>query len=311
MGGAIADAYGYSATFYVTALLLLLSGLTVRFWVHEPPRVAEPAPPVAQLAPPVAQLAPPVAQLAPPVTQLAPPVTQPAPPVTQPAPPDPDMQPVEEHAAPAPTGRRSPAFLRRGFFRTWGEILTAPSVRAVYGLSFLNQLSRNMLLPVVPLFVPLLLHGSGLVNTFTGLVAGASSATTTLSSGYLGRLGDRKGQRRVLIIALLAASVLFAVQAGVQAGWQLLLLQGLVGVALGGITPAISALLARNTRPGLEGAVYGLENAVGSGARTVAPMLGSAVMLWWGLRSTFLVTGGLLLLTALFALLSLPDQEHE
>ena len=37
--------------------------------------------------------------------------------------------------------------------------------------------------------------------------------------------------------------------------------------AIGGMIPSISALLARYTRPGLEGAVYGLDNSIGSGAR--------------------------------------------
>jgi DHA1 family multidrug resistance protein-like MFS transporter len=88
-------------------------------------------------------------------------------------------------------------------------------------------------------------------------------------------------------------------------------LQAAVGVALGGITPSISALLARYTRPGMEGAVYGLDNSIGSGARSLAPLIGSAVMGMWGPRSTFLITGGLLVLTAMFAAISLPDErEH-
>lgn len=252
MGGAIADAYGYSVAFYVTAALLLVAGLVVHFWVEEPPR-----------------------------------------------------------ANPVPGGAEAKAGARRGFFHSWREIFTAPGVKTVYGLSFLNQLSRNMLLPVLPLFVPLLLQGSALVNTFTGLVTGASSATTTLTSGFLGRLGDRKGQRRVLIVALIVASFLFALQSVVQSAWQLLFLQAAVGVALAGIIPAVSALLARYTRPGLEGAVYGLENAFGSSARTVAPMIGSAVMAWWGIRSTFLVTAGLLIMTAVFAASLLPADIRE
>ena len=137
-------------------------------------------------------------------------------------------------------------------------------------------------------------------------MTGVSSGTTTLSSVFLGRLGDKAGQRRVLIISLLVASVLYAIQAFVNSAWQLLLLQAVVGVALGGITPSISALLARYTRPGVEGAVYGLDNSIGSAARAVAPMLGSMIMLWWGLRSTFVVTGVLLVLTAVFAAVALP-----
>ncbi len=242
IGGAIADAYGYSAAFYVTAVLLLLAGLVVVLWIKEPPR-----------------------------NEVA-------------------------------NGGQK----RSGFFRSWGDIIKQPGIPGAYGLSFLNQLCRNMLLPIVPLFIPMLMRSAEFINTFTGLVTGVSSGTTTLSSVFLGRLGDKAGQRRVLIISLIVASVLYAVQAFVNAAWQLLLLQAVVGVALGGITPSISALLARYTRPGVEGAVYGLDNSIGSAARAVAPMLGSMIMLWWGLRSTFIVTGVLLVLTAVFAAVMLP-----
>lgn len=250
VGGAIADVYGYSAAFYVTAFLLLLAGLVVMFGIEEPPSAAR---------------------------------------------------------IRVPGGERK----KGGFLRSWSAILTEKGILAAYGLSFLNQLCRNMLLPIVPLFIPMLMQGSALINTFTGLVTGISSATTTLSSVFLGRLGDRKGQRLVLIGSLVVASLLYALQALVSEGWHLLLLQAAVGVALGGITPSISALLARYSRPGVEGAVYGLDNAIGSGARSVAPMIGSGVMAVWGLRSTFLVTGVMLLLTAVFAATALPAVRKE
>jgi hypothetical protein len=35
-------------------------------------------------------------------------------------------------------------------------------------------------------------------------------------------------------------------------------------------------------------------------------MIGSAVMVWWGLRSAFVVSGALLALTAVFAAMALP-----
>ena len=72
------------------------------------------------------------------------------------------------------------------------------------------------------------------------------------------------------------------------------------------IEQAISALLARFSRPGTEGAVYGLDNSIGSGARSLAPIIGAVVMSLWGIRSTFIVSGVALALTAVFALSVLP-----
>ena len=166
---------------------------------------------------------------------------------------------------------------RKQFLTEWRQILSASGVVLTYSMRFMSTLGRMMIVPIAPLFIMTLMDNSSRVNTFTGLVIGVSSATTTVSAVYLGRLGDRVGQRRILIVCTLIASLLYFPQSMVTAPWQILVLQALVGIALGGIIPAISALLSRLTKPGEEGAVYGLDNSINAGARSVAPLLGAAI----------------------------------
>lgn len=203
---------------------------------------------------------------------------------------------------------QSAAGKRKGGIAGWRAIVGAPGVALVYGLRFANSLGSNMLLPVLPLFIQSLLVQSERVNSFTGLVVGVSSAATTASAIYLGRLGDRSGHRKVLVASLLLSGLCYFPQALVSAGWQLLALQFVGGIAVGGTIPALGALLARYTPPGAEGAVYGLDNSITAGARALAPLLGAAVAEWLGLRSIFLVTGALLLLTSLLAAARLPRE---
>ena len=101
-------------------------------------------------------------------------------------------------------------------------------------------------------------------------------------------------------------SVFFFLQSLVREGWQLLVLQVLAGVALGGIVPGISALLAQFTHRGEEGAVYGLDNAIVSGARALGPMLGVGIGMWLGLRAVFTAAGVLYLLAGVLAAWRLP-----
>ncbi len=209
---------------------------------------------------------------------------------------------VEEHFVPAD----SPDGEVAGFMAEWRHILSATGVPVTYSLRFAVQLGRMMIVPIAPLFVQMLLGDSGYVNTFTGLVVASAAATTTLSAVYLGRLGDRVGHRRILMITTLLAALLYLPQSLVTRGWQLLVFQALVGVAMGGIIPAISALLARYTQAGEEGAVYGLDNSINSGARAVAPLLGAAVAVWFGLRATFAATALILLGAGLLAARGLP-----
>jgi len=241
IGGAVADAFGYNAAFYITSAMLFLAGVLV--WVG-----------------------------------------------------------VEENFTPPekPAGRRS------GFATGWGGVLTTPGVMVAYSLRFLSGLGRMMIIPITPLFILTLLPDSERVNTFTGLVTGVAAGTATLSSVYLGRLGDRVGHRRILIASSLMTALLYLPQSLVTNGWQLLALQALVGVALGGIIPVISALLAQYTHAGEEGAVYGLDNAINAGARSVAPLLGSSVALWYGLRATFVATASLFCVGGLLAVWRLP-----
>lgn len=193
-----------------------------------------------------------------------------------------------------------------GVLAEWRHILSTSGVPITYGLRFMVQLGRMMIVPIAPLFVQMLLGDRGGVNTFTGLVVGSASATTTISAIYLGRLGDRIGHRRILTLATLGAALLYLPQSLVVAGWQLLVLQALVGVAMGGIVPAISALLARYTREGEEGTVYGLDNSITSTARAIAPLLGAGVAAWAGLRVTFAVAAVIYLMAGALAVRGLP-----
>jgi len=130
------------------------------------------------------------------------------------------------------------------FFQVWKQSLARPGVKAAYTLRFLASLGRMLLVPVIPLFIVTLSALSFSENTFTGLVVGVSSATTTASAVILGRLADRVGSRKVVLICGMLTALLFIPHYFIVEGWQILLLQALVGIGVGGITPGISALLA-------------------------------------------------------------------
>lgn len=105
----------------------------------------------------------------------------------------------------------------------------------------------------------------------------------------------------------MCGALFFYLQSRVDAGWQLLVLQALSGVALGGIIPGISALLARYTPSGTEGAVFGLDNAIVSAARTVGPMLGVGIGMWLGFRAVFVAAALLYIAAAALAAWGLPE----
>ena len=200
---------------------------------------------------------------------------------------------------------------RRHFFAEWREILATPNVKITYSMRFLTHLGRMMIVPIAPLFIQTLLLDTAQVNTITGMVIGISSATATISAAFLGRLGDRVGYRHIIIFCSLSATALYFAQSRVVSVWQLLLLQALVGITLGGIIPSISARLARITKTGEEGSVFGLDNSITSAGSALAPLLGAAVAAWFGLRQTYSMTALIFLTTTILAATSLSAPKGE
>jgi MFS transporter, DHA1 family, multidrug resistance protein len=205
---------------------------------------------------------------------------------------------VQEHFTPP----RAPGKTGFGFLSDCRTIFTSPNVSATYAMRFINQLSRMIIIPVLPLLIVSISANASKANTLTGVVVGAASAAATLAGLILGRIGDRIGHRKILVSCSIGAGLLFLPQAMVSSPWQLVVLHTMAGAAAGGIVPAISALLASYTRPGQEGAVYGLDNSVGSGARAVAPMLGVVIAALTGIRFVFAATGIIYLCAAVIAL---------
>lgn len=203
---------------------------------------------------------------------------------------------------PTPAERRAGGSMLAG----WRAIFASPGVPAAYGARFLGSLGQTMLLPFTPLFIQLLMPQAERVGTFTGLVVGVASATGTATAIYLGRLGDRVGHRKVLIGSAAVAALSYFPQAFVGEPWQLLALQALSGAAWGGMTPTVSALLARYTAQGSEGALYGLDNSIVAGARAAAPLIGAGVVAWFGLRGIFIASAVVYLATMALSITRLP-----
>ncbi len=212
---------------------------------------------------------------------------------------------VDEQFSPVQT---SAAAERPGMLAQWRHVIGAEGISLVFLLRFLAGTGRTMIVPIAPLFVAALLPlGAGNQNFIAGAVTAAASLTSTLSGVALGYLGDRIGHRRVLIACAIGAVALYIPQAFVDRVWQLILLQGMVGFALGGLVAAPAALMAQYTEPGEEGAVYGLDNSVVAGSRAVAPLAGSMVALAFGLRGTFIATALLFVVVLVIAYAFLPN----
>lgn len=188
---------------------------------------------------------------------------------------------VQEDFTPVPRAER-PSVLA-----SFAGLVKAPGMARLYGITFLNSLGFSVVLPIAPLFVLTLMPNSTAIATITGLMIGLRAFTGATSAVWFGKLGDRIGHAPIMLAASLAAILCYLPQPFVTAAWQLVLLQALSGFATGGVVPALGALMNLWSPAGNQGATYGVENSVNASARSVAPMVGAAVAVWFGQRGVF------------------------
>ena len=232
IGGVIGDAIGFRESFWITSVLLAISGISVLLWVKE------------------------------------------------------DFTPQPRDKTPR-------------FLGSFNNLLRSPKLIYLYTVAFLDMAGRMMLFPVAALFIMELMQATGGAASLTGLMLGIRAAAGSISAVWLGRLGDRLGHTRILMMALVATVVCYLPQALVTAPWQLIMLQALCGFANGGLIPSLSALMNLHTAPDSLGATFGLNASINSAARVLAPMLGAAFAMWFGLRSIFLITAVIYILAVL------------
>ncbi|MGB0387117.1 MAG: MFS transporter [Ardenticatenaceae bacterium] len=209
----------------------------------------------------------------------------------------------EKFEPPEPTESRRPSILAQ-----WRSILATPGVKVAYTIRFLSGLGQIIVFPIAPLFIMTLLPADAPVNFYTGLIIGVGGMTSTLTAVTLGRLGDRMGHRTILLGSTLLAGLCYLPQALVSSAWQLLFWQALAGAGLGGIITSLTALLGQYTQRGEEGSVYGLDGALVSASRVIAPLAGASIAYWFSMRLTFTVTGVLYLLIFALVRWQLPRQ---
>jgi len=167
-------------------------------------------------------------------------------------------------------------------------VLRTRALMIVFGIRVLMRMGMRTIGPMLPLFVQEIAAPGTKIASLTGNIQGFAAATSAVSAVVLGRVSDKIGYRRILLVCGTAACVFSGLMVGVQTPTQLLILRALTGAAMGGILASISALLATLAPEDRFGAVYGADTSLVSAANAVAPMIGFALAASWGLSRVFL-----------------------
>jgi DHA1 family multidrug resistance protein-like MFS transporter len=197
--------------------------------------------------------------------------------------------------------------IRRRLRGYLAPVFGSAALLSLLGVSLLSRLGARLLGPVMPLFIETIAPAGARVASLSGLVSGVAAGAGAIGALALGRVGDRRGYRMILVVCAVTSGLCYAPQFLVQRPALLVVLQMLTGLAMGGILSSLSASLARLAPNGQEGVVYGANATVVSIANALGPMLGSALSVWLGLRMPFLFAAGVFLLSGAAAAYLLPS----
>jgi DHA1 family multidrug resistance protein-like MFS transporter len=154
--------------------------------------------------------------------------------------------------------------------------------------------------PIMTVYVTQLSINTRHVALLAGMVFSASGLANIIAAPRLGKLSDKIGAHKVILVALVAAGVIFIPQAFVKNPWQLMGLRFLLGLAAAGLIPSVNILVKRITPDSLTGRVFGFTMSAGYLGVFGGSVLGGQVAAHMGIRYVFIITSALLLINAVW-----------
>jgi len=192
---------------------------------------------------------------------------------------------------------------------TLRQVLGSPGMLSLLLVYTMMNLSGSFVGPIFPLFVEQVTgaHDRAAASD-TGLLLMVMGFTAALASVTAGRMSDRYGHKRVLVACTVFAGLICFPHVAARNLEQLLWLRALAGLGVGGLSPAMNAMIASAVPRHSLGKAYGLTTTASALGWGIGPALGGLAAAQFGLRVPFAIMGCLLLTMALVAQLNLPSE---
>jgi MFS family permease len=163
-------------------------------------------------------------------------------------------------------------------------------------VSFLNDLSSEMIMPILPFFIASL-GGAGIV---IGLIGGARDSITSLLKVISGYFSDKTGGRKSLVISGYCVSSAFKVLLALSKTWQQILVFISCERIGKGLRDAPRDALIAASMPQQKGRAFGISRAFDTAGAIVGSIIAFILFQLMGLRFTTII-----LIAAIFGFLSL------
>ena len=169
--------------------------------------------------------------------------------------------------------------------------------------SMIIQVSAQSIAPILTLYIRHLGQTENLMFV-SGLIVSALGFSSMLSSSTLGKIGDRIGNHRLLLIALFYSFSMYVLCALAQNSLQLGIVRFLYGFGTGALMPSINSLLTKITpREGIS-RIFSYNQMFMNIGQVIGPFIGSAIATDLGYRSFFYVTSLIVFINFVWSLIN-------
>ncbi len=179
------------------------------------------------------------------------------------------------------------------------------NVRLLGWASFFNDVASEMVFPLLPKFLLVVLGGS---MFWLGVIEGLADSVGSFVKLWSGAWSDRVGARRAFVVVGYALAAVVRPLVGViVAPWQLLAIRGADRLGKGIRNSPRDAMIADSVEPEVRGRAFGFNRAMDHLGAAVGPLAAAAFRWVWPdpLRTRFLLTalpGALVVAMLLFGL---------
>jgi MFS family permease len=191
--------------------------------------------------------------------------------------------------------RAGPAASSFTVFDNYRLMFTDRRLRIVALLFVVGQISVLMVEPLFVLFVESFTAETRYISTLAGGIVSISGVFMIISAPWWGKRNDRTGYRANLAIALGVTGLCYAGHQIVADLVQLGALRAVLGLARGGVLPALYALTSFYSPADRRSGMMAIASSLTVLGNLLGPIIGGAVAGAWGLTAVFLLNSALLI----------------
>ena len=168
--------------------------------------------------------------------------------------------------------------------------------------SFVIQFAAQSIGPILALYVRDLGQKENLLFV-SGLIVSSMGFSSMMSAGVMGKLGDKVGNHRLLVVAQVYSVCIYLLCANATSPIQLGFYRFLVGLGTGALIPGVKALLSKMSPKVGISRVFAFNQVFFYLGGVIGPLAGSAVAGQFGYHSVFYATALCVALSCLFNLI--------